>query len=484
MELEKIVKGVKVLNGTIPAGCDIQEICTDSRKCSNGSLFIAVKGAESDGNDYIDAAIGNGASAVLCTRLPEKLHPGIRYIQIGEEKRYPALLACNFYDNPSERIKLVGVTGTNGKTSIATLLYRLFTGLGYECGLISTIANYVGRDRYETINTTPGPIELNSLLDKMTRKGCEYCFMEVSSHAIDQDRIAGLRFAGGIFTNLTHDHLDYHKTFANYRDCKKRFFDSLPSGAFALVNADDKNSGVMVQNCVASKYTYGCRTAADFKCRILERSMEGMLLDLNGKDIWCRFIGDYNASNLTAIYGAAILLGGEENEVMEGISTLTSVAGRLEYFKGPDNIMAAVDYAHTPDALDNVLKTLKELKPSGGITCVFGCGGNRDKSKRPEMGEIAARYADKIIVTSDNPRFEDPKEIINDIKSGMDARARAKSLFITDREEAIRSAIISAVPGSVILVAGKGHEDYQIVNGIKHHFDDREIICKTFNELK
>lgn len=464
---------------------DIPAIYADSRKCTPGSMFIAVKGAESDGHNYIGAAIENGAACVVCTEIPmEYAGCGMEFILVKESRKAVAQIAGNFYGHPSGCLKLVGVTGTNGKTSIATLLYRLFTKLGYCCGLLSTIANYIGEKRYETENTTPGPVELNELLYRMTQAGCEYCFMEVSSHAIDQKRIEGLEYTGGIFTNLTHDHLDYHKTFANYLNCKKSFFDALGKGAFALVNADDRNGDVMVQNTKAQICRYACRSAADFNTKIVERTIEGMLLKINGREVWCRFIGDYNAANLTAVYGAAMLLGAQEDETIRIMSTLTSVAGRLEYFKGPKDIIAAVDYAHTPDALENVLKTLKELQPAGGIACVFGCGGNRDKSKRPEMGAIAGKYADRVIVTSDNPRNEEPDEIIKEIKGGMDLKMRAKSLFISDRAEAIRTALVTSVPGAIILVAGKGHEDYQIIKGVKHHFDDKEIILETFGQMK
>ena len=481
MKLIDIIDGIGAVAHTGNLQCEISSICTDSRKCTAGSLFIAVKGAENDGHKYIGAAISKGACAVICSAIPEEFKGGDTiFITADDDRRAAALAARNFYGNPSGCLNLVGVTGTNGKTSIATLLYRLFTKLGYCCGLLSTIANYVGEKRYETENTTPGPVELNELLHKMTQAGCEYCFMEVSSHAIDQQRIEGLEYRGGIFTNLTHDHLDYHKTFANYLSCKKRFFDNLSSSAFALVNADDRNGMVMVQNTKAGIYRYACRSNADFKTKIIERSIEGMLLKINSKEIWCRFIGDYNAANLTAVYAAATLLGADEDETIRIMSELTSVAGRLEYFKGMNNVIAAVDYAHTPDALENVLKTLIDLKPEGGVTCVFGCGGTRDKTKRPEMGAIAGKYAERVIVTSDNPRNEDPYEIIKDIKSGMDLKMKAKSLFISDREEAIRTAILTANPGSIILVAGKGHEDYQIINGVKHHFDDKEIILETF----
>lgn len=484
MELNNLLQGIECTYCRTKAELEIPAIFSDSRKCTAGSMFIAVEGAESDGHNYIGAAIRNGATAVVCTHIPEEFaaNDNICFITVKESRKAVALIASNFYGNPSSCLKLVGVTGTNGKTSIATLLYKLFSQLGYCCGLLSTIANYIGDEVYPTENTTPGPIELNELLYKMTLAGCEYCFMEVSSHAIDQKRIEGLEYTGAIFTNLTHDHLDYHKTFAAYLGCKKAFFDSLGREAFALVNTDDKNGMVMVQNTKAKIYKYACKTPADFKTKIIERTIEGMLLKINNQEVWCRFIGDYNAANLTAVYGAACLLGAKEDEVIRIMSTLTSVAGRLEYFKGPNDVIAAVDYAHTPDALENVLKTLKELQPEGGIVCVFGCGGNRDKSKRPEMGAIAGKYANKIIVTSDNPRNEEPEEIIKDIKAGMDIKAKAKSLFITDRKEAIRTSILMANPGAIILVAGKGHEDYQIIKGVKHHFDDKEIILETFAE--
>ena len=481
MKLSDIINGIGVISNTGNLNKEISSIHTDSRKCSAGSLFIAVKGAENDGHKYIGAAIANGAEAVVCAHVPEEFASSdATFITVAQDRKAAALVAKNFYGKPSGNLKLVGVTGTNGKTSIATLLYHTFTKLGYCCGLLSTIANYVGNKKYETENTTPGPVELNALLHSMTEAGCEYCFMEVSSHALDQQRTEGLEYAGAIFTNLTHDHLDYHKTFANYLNCKKLFFDNLPSTAFALTNADDRNGDVMVQNTKAKIYRYACRSNADFKTKIIERTIEGMLLKINNQDVWCRFIGDYNAANLTAVYASALLLGAKEEETIRIMSELTSVAGRLEYFKGPNNVIAAVDYAHTPDALENVLKTLVDLRPEGGVTCVFGCGGNRDKTKRPEMGAIAGKYANRVIVTSDNPRNEDPAEIIKDIKGGMDIKMKAKSLFISDREEAIRTAILTANPGSIILVAGKGHEDYQIINGTKHHFDDKEIILETF----
>ena len=478
MKIKEILKDVELV-GAAPQG-DVSQVCCDSRKCTAGSLFVAVRGAEADGHAFIGKAIENGAKYIVCEEIPQEDANQAEFIIVKESRKAVAHIAANFYDNPSRKLKVVAVTGTNGKTSIATMLYNLFTDLGYSCGLLSTIANYVGEKRYEAVNTTPGPMELNALLAQMSDEGCEYCFMEASSHAIHQQRTEGIEFAGAIFTNLTHDHLDYHKTFANYLGCKKQLFDTLPKSAFALTNIDDRNGEVMLQNTQAQKYTYSCRNWADFKVKILEKTIEGMLLNINGKEVWCRFIGMHNAANLTAVYGAAILLGGKEEEVITAMSRLTSVAGRLEYFKGEDEIIAAVDYAHTPDALENVLKTLKELEPCGDLICVFGCGGNRDKTKRPEMGAIAAKYSGRVVVTSDNPRFEDPNEIIADIKGGMDIKGKAKSLFIPDRSEAIRTAILTAKPGSIVLVAGKGHEDYQIINGVKHHLDDKEIIKEAF----
>ena len=477
MKLKELLANVSVLQVNTDLEQNIDSVEYDSRKVTPGSLFVAITGFAADGNRFIPMALEKGAVAVVTAVKPEE---NIPYILVKSDRLALAQIGCNFFGNPSKEMTMIGVTGTNGKTSIATLLYNLFTDLGYSCGLLSTIANYIDGKQYEAVNTTPGPMELNRLLAQMCDAGCEFCFMEASSHAIDQQRIEGIEFAGAIFTNLTHDHLDYHKTFANYLSCKKRLFDILPKSAFALTNIDDRNGEVMVQNTKAEIKRYSCRNWADFNVKILEKTIEGMLLKINGKEVWCRFIGTHNASNLTAVYGAAILLGGNEDEVITAMSRLTSVAGRLEYFKGEDDIIAAVDYAHTPDALENVLKTLKELEPCGDLICVFGCGGNRDKTKRPEMGAIATKYATRVIVTSDNPRFEDPNEIIADIKSGMDIKGKAKSLFITDRSEAIKTAVLTAKPGSIVLVAGKGHEDYQIIGGVKHHLDDKEIINEAF----
>ena len=463
----------------------ISAIETDSRKCTPGCLFVAVEGNAVDGHKFIPKAIESGASTIVYQNdgAFEK-QEGITYVKVESSRKALAALASEYYDNPSSKLNLVGVTGTNGKTTTATLLYRLFTSMGYACGLISTIANYVGEKRYHTEHTTPDPLELNALLAQMVNEGCAYCFMEVSSHAVSQDRIAGLTFKGGIFSNLTHDHLDYHKTFDNYRNCKKAFFDGLPKDAFALVNIDDANGEVMVQNCKAHIYRYSCKKMADFKCRLLEETMDGMQLIIDGVQVWTRFIGAHNAYNLLAVYSTAILLGADKDETLTRLSAMKAVDGRLEYIKGGDNITAVVDYAHTPDALENVLKTLKAAACGEYLICVFGCGGDRDKTKRPEMGQIAAKYADRVVVTSDNPRTEQPEDIINDIKAGMDTAARAKSVFITDRAEAIRSAILFAPAGAVILVAGKGHEDYQIIGTVKHHFDDKEVIAGVFDSIK
>ena len=462
----------------------ITSIETDSRKCTPGSLFVAIEGNSADGHRFIPKAIENGASTVVYQNDGEFLTtPGVTFVKVPSSRKALSQLAARFYDRPSSKLNLVGVTGTNGKTTTATLLYRLFTLLGYECGLISTIANYIGKRRYHTDHTTPDPLELNALLDEMVAAGCQYCFMEVSSHAIDQDRISDLQFKGGIFSNLTHDHLDYHKTFDNYRDCKKAFFDGLPKDAFALVNIDDANGEVMVQNCKAHVWRYSCKKMADFKCKLLEETMDGMNLMIDGVPVWTRFIGAHNAYNLLAVYSAAVLLGAGKEETLTLLSAMKAVDGRLEYIKGGDGITAVVDYAHTPDALENVLRTLKEAAKGEFLICVFGCGGDRDKTKRPEMGQIAAKYADRVVVTSDNPRTEQPEDIINDIKAGMDTAARAKSVFITDRAEAIRSAILFAPKGAVILVAGKGHEDYQIIGTEKHHFDDKEVIAQVFDSI-
>jgi UDP-N-acetylmuramoyl-L-alanyl-D-glutamate--2,6-diaminopimelate ligase len=403
---------------------------------------------------------------------------------VKNSRRALALAADAFYDHPSRKLTLVGITGTNGKTTTVTLLYNLFRSLGYQCGLLSTIANYVGDERLETENTTVDPVTLNSLLARMVDKGCEYCFMEVSSIGVEQDRVTGLQFALGIFSNLTHDHLDYHKTFAEYLRCKKLFFDNLPAEAIALVNADDKNGPVMVQNTAARVVTYSVRGLADHTARILEQSFDGMQLKIDGVETWCRLIGTHNAYNLLAIYSAAVCLGAKPEETLIALSRLGSAPGRLENLRGPKGLAVVIDYAHTPDALENVLKTLREVAQDRQLICLFGCGGDRDKTKRPEMGAVAGRLADRIFITSDNSRSERTEDIIEDIKGGLDAAALARTVCIADRREAIRTAILLAPKGATILLAGKGHETYQILGGVKSHFDEREIVLETFKTLE
>lgn len=483
MKLNNLLEGIVKLKVSGSIDREISSVCFDSRKSSKGAMFIAVNGTQSDGHQYIQKAIESGAVAIIY-QDGDINDERVCAVKVENSRKALALIADNLYDHPSSKINLVGITGTNGKTTTVTLLYNLFTSLGYCCGLLSTIANYIDGKILPADHTTPDPLEINELLNTMVIKGCEYCFMEVSSHSLDQDRVLGLNFKVAIFSNITHDHLDYHKTFAEYLRCKKSFFDQLPKDAFALTNIDDKNGEVMVQNTKASIKTYSCKSISDFHCKIIEESLDGMILNIDGTQFWSRFIGKHNAYNLLAVYACAVLLGADKDEIIVKMSALGSVAGRLEYIRGGKDLTAVVDYAHTPDALENALKTLRETGKDHELICVFGCGGNRDKTKRPEMGVIASKYADKVIVTSDNPRFEDPDEIINDIKAGMDIKAKAKSLFITDRREAIRTAIMMAYEGAIILIAGKGHEDYQIIGDVKHHFDDKEIIKETFDQLQ
>jgi UDP-N-acetylmuramoyl-L-alanyl-D-glutamate--2,6-diaminopimelate ligase len=456
-------------------------ITADSRKVIPGALFVAVKGFSSDGHDFIAGAIAKGAAGIICERIPEGVDTtGVEVEIVENSRRALALAADAFYDHPSGKLTLVGITGTNGKTTTVTLLYRLFRSLGYQCGLLSTIANYVGDERYETENTTVDPISLNALMAQMVEKGCEYCFMEVSSIGVEQDRVTGLEFAMGIFSNLTHDHLDYHGTFAEYLRCKKLFFDNLPQKAIALINADDKNGSVMVQNCSASTVTYSIRGLADHTARILEQGVEGMLLKIDGVETWVRLIGVHNAYNVLAIYSAAVCLGADPSQTLVALSKLESAPGRLENISGPRGITVVLDYAHTPDALENVLKCLRTISSDRQLICVFGCGGDRDKSKRPEMAQIAQQLSDRVVITSDNPRTEDPEAIIADIKAGLDPMSLAKTLTITDRKEAIRTAILTAPEGAIILLAGKGHEDYQIVGHEKRPFIEKDIVNETF----
>lgn len=447
----------------------------DSRKINNGDTFVAIVGTISDGHDFIEKAIERGATRIVCQKLPAQTASGVEYIVVDDTANELAKLASEFFGNPSRKLKLVGITGTNGKTTTATLLYDLFTALGYKVGLLSTVVNKIaGRDVPAT-HTTPDPIELNSLLSDMVDAGCRFCFMEVSSHGIVQKRTEGLSFAGGVFSNLTHDHLDYHKTFAEYLKAKKSFFDNLPKSAFALTNIDDRNGEVMLQNCNATKKGYSLWKMADYKTKVIESHLDGTLLEINKDEVWVKFVGRFNAYNLTAIYATAIELGEDRQEVLRIMSTLEPVAGRFQTWR-KDGIMGVVDYAHTPDALKNVLDTIAEFKAAGKIITVVGCGGDRDKTKRPIMAQIATNNSDKAILTSDNPRTEVPIEILNDMTSGLDPVERRKTLVIEDRKEAIKTAIAISQKGDIILIAGKGHENYQEINGVKHHFDDMEIL--------
>ncbi|MBQ0019590.1 MAG: UDP-N-acetylmuramoyl-L-alanyl-D-glutamate--2,6-diaminopimelate ligase [Bacteroidales bacterium] len=453
----------------------------DSRQITSGKAFVAMRGTQADGHNYIEKAIELGATTIVCETLPEKLAEGVSYVRYENTEDVVGALATHYYGDPTEKMKLVGVTGTNGKTTIATLLYNMFRSFGYKCGLCSTVCNYIDGKPVPTEVTTPDPITLNRLLGQMADEGCEYAFMEVSSHSVAQKRIGSLTFAGGIFTNLTRDHLDYHKTFENYRDAKKGFFDMLPKGAFAVTNADDKNGMIMVQNTKADIKAYSLRTAADFKAKILEEGFEGMNLEMDGTEVFVQFVGRFNVSNLLAVYGAARMMGRSKEEVLVALSTMRPVNGRFESIRSKEGVTAIVDYAHTPDALVNVLSTINEvLQHKGECWTVCGAGGNRDKGKRPIMAQESVKNSDRVIITSDNPRFEEPQDIINDMMAGLDDEQKKKVICIVDRREAIRTACMMAKPGDVILVAGKGHEDYQIIKGVKHHFDDHEVIREAF----
>ncbi len=477
MLLKELLLDIKVLASVGNQELEITGIEFDSRKVTPGSLFVATRGTAVDGHDFIAAAIEKGVVAVVCEQMPELTVDEVTYVQVANSADALGLLAAAWYGYPSSKLTLVGVTGTNGKTTIATLLYNLFRELGNKTGLLSTVCNYVDDLEVEATHTTPDALSLNALLHQMVEAGCTYAFMEVSSHSVEQGRIAGLKFDGGIFTNLTRDHIDYHLTFENYLKAKKKFFDLLPEDSFALTNADDKNGMVMLQNTKAKKYTYSLRGLADFKTKILEHSFEGMLLDMNDKEVNVSFIGKFNASNLSAVYGAAVLLGADEMEALRIISSLKSVSGRFETLHAPSGFTAIVDYAHTPDALNNVISTINQiLQGSGRLITVVGCGGNRDKGKRPMMAREAVDGSWKAILTSDNPRFEDPQEILKDMADGLDAVQRTKALTIVDRREAIKTACALAQPGDVVLIAGKGHENYQIIQGVKYHFDDREEV--------
>ena len=482
MKLNELLNHVNVLTILGDPEKDICGVNIDSRRIEAGHLFIAIPGTQTDGHRFIPKAIELGATAILCEQLPEDQKAEVTYVVVTSTEAVVGQVATLFYGDPSTKLKLVGVTGTNGKTTIATLLYNMFRAFGHKCGLLSTVCNYIEGEPIPADHTTPDPIELNKLLARMVEAGCEYAFMECSSHAIAQKRIGGLKFAGGLFTNLTRDHLDYHKTFENYRDAKKAFFDGLGKDAFAITNADDKNGMVMVQNCQAQIKTYSTRRIADFKAKIIECHFEGMYLDINGKEVGVQFIGKFNVSNLLAVYGAAVMLGKKPEEILVILSTLKSVNGRLEPIRSPEGYTAIVDYAHTPDALENVLNAIHEvLDGKGKVITVCGAGGNRDKGKRPLMAQEAVKQSDKVIITSDNPRYEEPQAIINDMLAGLDNRQMKKVISIVDRREAIRTACMLAQKGDVILIAGKGHEDYQEIQGVKHHFDDKEVVRDIFS---
>ncbi|MDO4310225.1 MAG: UDP-N-acetylmuramoyl-L-alanyl-D-glutamate--2,6-diaminopimelate ligase [Prevotella sp.] len=484
MRLSELLKNVKPLAIAGDAGVEITGVNIDSRRIAPGHLFVAIKGTQTDGHAYIGKAVELGAAAVLCEEMPEERKESVTYVTVESTEAAVGPVATLFYGDPSRRLKLVGVTGTNGKTTIATLLYNMFRKMGHRCGLLSTVCNYVEGEPIAASHTTPDPIELNALLARMVEAGCEYAFMECSSHAIAQQRIGGLHFAGGLFTNLTRDHLDYHKTFENYRDAKKAFFDGLPKDAFAITNADDKNGMVMVQNTRATVRTYSTRAMADFKARIIECHFEGMYLEIDGREVGVQFIGKFNVSNLLAVYGAAVMLGKQPEDILVVLSTLKSVSGRLEPIRSEKGgYTAIVDYAHTPDALENVLSAIHEvLDGKGRVITVCGAGGNRDKGKRPLMAQEAVKQSDVVIITSDNPRFEKPQDIINDMLVGLNAQQMKKVMTNADRREAIRTACMMARKGDVILVAGKGHEDYQEIEGVKHHFDDKEELTRMMAE--
>ena len=482
--LNNILAALEPVEITGNTGVNIRQVVFDSRIAGRDDLFIAVKGVKLDGHDFIGEVIARGAAAIVCEHIPSEWEKKCTFIRVSSSSRALGLAASAFYGFPSSKMKLVGVTGTNGKTTTATLLYRLFSALGYRCGLFSTVANYVTDRQTGATHTTPDAVQMNALMNEMVKAGCTHCFMEVSSHAVDQHRIAGLKYAGAIFTNLTHDHLDYHKTFDNYLKAKKQYFDQLLPGSFAVVNKDDKNGLVMVQNTSARVITYGLRSVADYTAKIVESHIDGMLLKVNGKEVWSQLKGEFNASNFLAVLASAVALGEEEENVLRAMSELREVRGRFETLRSGNGVTAIIDYAHTPDALENILNAILRLRKAGErIITVMGAGGDRDKTKRPAMGRIAASMSDKLIITSDNPRSEEPEAIIRDVFAGVDKTDQPKVITLVSREEAIRTACFMAQPGDMILVAGKGHETYQDIKGVKHHFDDREVVTKEFEKM-
>jgi len=480
--LSDILDGLAFTELQGSADMEISAIVFDSRKVVSGCLFVAVRGTVSDGHDYIEQAMAAGAVAVICEDLPAHVTGEVDFLMVANSAVALGIVADNFYDKPSSKLKLVGVTGTNGKTTIATLLYKLFRDLGYKCGLLSTVENQINGQIVAATHTTPDPVELNRLLDEMVSKGCDYCFMEVSSHAVVQHRIEGLKFTGAIFSNLTHDHLDYHKTFANYRDAKKAFFDSLAKNAFALSNADDKNGMVMLQNTAAHKKTYGLKNMADYRAKIIENQFSGLLLNIDGEEVWFRLVGKFNAYNLLAVYATAMLLDQDKSKVLTSLSRLTGAEGRFDYIIAPNKIIGIVDYAHTPDAVQNVLSTIHDVrKGKEKVITVIGCGGDRDKTKRPIMAKVACEWSDMVILTSDNPRSEDPAQIIKEMEAGVMPEFKKRTMSIVDRHQAIKTACNLAQAGDIVLVAGKGHEKYQEIKGVRNHFDDKEELERIFN---
>ncbi|WP_440122659.1 UDP-N-acetylmuramoyl-L-alanyl-D-glutamate--2,6-diaminopimelate ligase [Tenacibaculum sp. Ill] len=464
---------------------DINNIQFDSRQVQEDDVFVAQKGVTVDGHQFITKAVSLGAKTVICESLPEDKNEEVTYIKVEDSNAALAMIAANYYNNPSKSLQLVGVTGTNGKTTIASLLYQLFKKARYKVGLLSTVRVMVDDEEYKATHTTPNSVAINKYLSKMVEAGVDYCFMEVSSHGIHQKRTEGLEFAGGVFTNLSHDHLDYHETFAEYRDVKKSFFDSLPKSAFALVNIDDKNGQIMLQNTKANKQTYALKTIGDFKAKVLEKRLSGTLLTINGVEVWTKLIGEFNAYNLLAIYGVAELLGLEKIEILRIVSELESVSGRFQYTVSDEGVTAIVDYAHTPDALKNVLQTINDIRTGNEtVITVVGCGGDRDTTKRPKMALIASQLSDQVVFTSDNPRTEDPQSIIDEMETGVAAENYKKTLSIVDRRQAIKTACKLATSGDIVLIAGKGHETYQEINGVRHHFDDLEEVTNYFNQLK
>ena len=482
--LKDILSGVTVLSANGSVDVNINAIVFDSRKATERTAFVAIKGTVVDGHSFINSVIEKGCNVII-TEHEVKVPANVTLIVTDNSSKALALMAINFYNHPSEKLKLVGITGTNGKTTTTTLLYNLFTKLGYKCGLLSTVINKIGSTDIPSTHTTPDPVALNELLNEMVETGCTHCFMEVSSHAIHQHRISGLVFAGGVFTNITHDHLDYHATFKEYIRVKKSFFDELPSTAFALSNVDDKNGMVMMQNTKASKHTFALKSPADFKVKVIENQFSGLVLNLCGTEVWSKLIGDFNAYNLVTVYAVSELLGEDKLEVLTALSSLESVDGRFQYTTSNGGITAIVDYAHTPDALENVLKTISSIRTRNeDVYTVVGCGGDRDKLKRPTMAAIACELSDKVIITSDNPRSEDPNTIIEEMMTGVEGQHFKKTLSIVDREQAIKTAVSMAQKGDIILIAGKGHEKYQDIKGVKHHFDDMELITELFNKLE